>query len=66
MLVSDVVENYPNNTDMKALLLEREFSYKIIDSMSSPRFVKTHFALSVMPNILKSGCKVNILYNIKM
>lgn len=33
--------------------------YEVLDSFSSPRFIKSHFPFSLLPNILDSGCKVN-------
>lgn len=32
--------------------------YEVLEKMSSPRFIKTHFPFSLLPNILESGCKV--------
>lgn len=32
--------------------------YEILEEMSSPRFIKTHFPFSLLPNILECGCKV--------
>ena len=32
--------------------------YQIVEAMDSPRFIKTHFPLSLLPGILDSGCKV--------
>ena len=33
--------------------------YEVLDALPSPRFIKSHFPLSLLPNILDSGCKVN-------
>ncbi|KAF7413589.1 hypothetical protein HZH68_002078 [Vespula germanica] len=32
--------------------------YKVLEEMSSPRFIKTHFPFSLLPNILECGCKI--------
>ncbi|KAL6263466.1 hypothetical protein P5V15_006257 [Pogonomyrmex californicus] len=32
--------------------------YEVVNAMSSPRFIKTHFPLSMLPGLLDVGCKV--------
>ena len=32
--------------------------YQIVEAIDSPRFIKSHFPLSLLPGILDSGCKV--------
>ncbi|XP_033211653.1 sulfotransferase 1E1-like [Belonocnema kinseyi] len=32
--------------------------YEVLDAFSSPRFIKSHFPFSLLPNILDSGCKI--------
>lgn len=34
--------------------------YEILAKMPSKRFIKSHFPFSLLPNILDSGCKVNL------
>ena len=35
--------------------------YKVFETLPSPRFIKSHFPLSLLPNILDSGCKVHFI-----
>lgn len=32
--------------------------YQVLEALPSPRFIKTHFPLSLLPNVLDSGCKI--------
>lgn len=34
--------------------------YEVLAMASSPRFIKSHFPFSLLPNIFDSGCKVII------
>jgi hypothetical protein len=35
--------------------------YEVLNAMKSPRFIKTHFPLSLLPpNLLDVGCKVSL------
>ncbi|XP_031780670.1 sulfotransferase 1C4 [Nasonia vitripennis] len=45
------------NSEIQSLVSNVEFTYETARSMPSPRFIKTHFPLSLVPNILKSDCK---------
>ncbi|XP_058805332.1 sulfotransferase 1C4-like [Phymastichus coffea] len=46
------------NPEIQCLMSNVELTYEIARSMPTPRFIKTHFPLSLMPNILNSNCKV--------
>ena len=51
-----------NNESAEKKNLFKEFAipgYEVFDKMPSPRFIKSHFPLSSVPNVLKSGCKVS-------
>ena len=37
-----------------------EAGYEVLAKMPSKRFIKSHFPFSLLPNILDSGCKVNL------
>lgn len=37
-----------------------EPGYEVLAKMPSKRFIKSHFPFSLLPNILDSGCKVNL------
>lgn len=34
--------------------------YDILEKIPSKRFIKSHFPFSLLPNILESGCKVDL------
>jgi hypothetical protein len=58
-----------NAGDPEKLDLVEEISrpgYEMLNEMKSPRFIKTHFPLSLLPpNLLDVGCKVYpLLYKI--
>jgi hypothetical protein len=54
-----------NAGDPEKLDLVEEISrpgYEVLNEMKSPRFIKTHFPLSLLPpNLLDVGCKVSLL-----
>lgn len=37
-----------------------EPGYEVLAKLPSKRFIKSHFPFSLLPNILDSGCKVNL------
>ncbi|KAJ8679412.1 hypothetical protein QAD02_015199 [Eretmocerus hayati] len=50
-----------NKKDKKKAEFCRELArpgYEVLANMSSPRFIKTHFPFSLLPNIFESGCKI--------
>jgi hypothetical protein len=53
-----------NSGDAEKLDLVEEISrpgYEVLNEMKSPRFIKTHFPLSLLPpNLLDVGCKVSL------
>jgi hypothetical protein len=54
-----------NAGDSEKLDLVQQISrpgYEVVKEMKSPRFIKTHFPLSLLPpNLLDVGCKVSLL-----
>jgi hypothetical protein len=53
-----------NKNDSKKLEFYKELitpGYEILANIPSPRFIKSHFPLSLLPNVLKSGCKVLLI-----
>ncbi|XP_014209624.1 sulfotransferase 1C4-like [Copidosoma floridanum] len=54
----NLLEENKDNAEIESLLSNLSLTYEIARSMPSPRFIKTHFPLSLVPNILKSDCKV--------
>jgi hypothetical protein len=53
-----------NAGDAEKLDLVEQISrpgYEVLNEMKSPRFIKTHFPLSLLPpNLLDVGCKVSL------
>lgn len=59
-----ILQENQDDSKIKSFVSDADLTYETARSMPSPRFIKTHFALSLVPNILKSDCKVSILMNI--
>ena len=53
-----------NAGDSEKLDLVQQISqpgYEVLNAMKSPRFIKTHFPISLLPpNLLDVGCKVRL------
>ena len=53
-----------NSGDLEKLDLVQQISqpgYEVLSAMKSPRFIKTHFPISLLPpNLLDVGCKVSL------
>ncbi|XP_001603070.1 sulfotransferase 1E1 [Nasonia vitripennis] len=50
-----------NKDDLKKQELCEEIAkpgYEVLASLPSPRFIKSHFPFSLLPNLLNSGCKI--------
>ena len=56
-----VIEENKDNVEIEALVANTQATYELARLMPAPRFIKTHFALSLVPELLKSNCKVSIL-----
>ena len=59
--LENILEENKNNSEVKSFVSNADSTYEIARSMPSPRLIKTHFPLSLVPNILKSDCKVKSL-----
>ncbi|XP_058805333.1 sulfotransferase 1 family member D1-like [Phymastichus coffea] len=56
--IESIRKEHRNNAEIEAIVSNVDSSYEVARTMPSPRFIKTHFLLSLVPNILKSKCKV--------
>ena len=57
-ITSILEENYLKKSKYLGQLLRP--GYEVFAQMPPPRFIKTHFPLSLLPGILDSGCKVHL------
>lgn len=55
-----IVSENQENSEIKSFMLNVELTYEAARLMPSPRLIKTHFPLDLVPNILQSDCKVTI------
>ncbi|KAL7294014.1 hypothetical protein TKK_0012585 [Trichogramma kaykai] len=53
-----ILDENQDNAEIESLVSNIELTYEIARSMPAPRFIKTHFPLSLVPDILRSGCKI--------
>lgn len=58
-LTDEFLKMNENNEDNKNLIRKiAEPGYKVLENIKSPRFIKSHFPLSLLPGILNVGCKI--------
>lgn len=58
-VTEELVDAVKNEPEMAARCRQlAEPGYKVLESLPSPRFIKSHFPFSLLPGILDVGCKI--------